>query len=90
MRYTKTQWTMHGDRAVTYDNCTICGGPINNNSISNPSNLNAWVHLQRQDWAQNLHQAAPKGGPVTEDELETSDARRGGDEPVSDDPPTPS
>lgn len=90
MRYTKTQWTMHGDRAVTYDYCTTCGGPINNNSISNPSNLNAWVHLHRQDWAQNLHQATPKGGPVTEDELKTSDARHGGDEPVPDDPPTPS
>lgn len=90
MRYTKTQWAMHGDRAVTYDNCTICGGPINNNSISSPSNPNAWVHLRRQDWEQNLHQATPEGGPVTEAELKTSGAGSDDDEPVPDDPPTPS
>jgi hypothetical protein len=89
MRYTKTVWTRGGDRAVTYDNCTICGGPINNNSISSPSNLNAWVHLHRKDWEKNLHQATPEGGPVQEHELETAQAASANN-PVPDDPPTPS
>lgn len=90
MRFTRTDWTLSGDRAVTYDTCTVCGGPINNNSIANPSNLTAWVHLRRQDWEQNLHQAEPEGGPVNEAELKTSDAGSGGHEPVPDDPATPS
>lgn len=89
MRYTRTDWTLSGDRAVTYDTCTVCDGPINNNSISNPSNVNAWVHLHRKDWAENLHQAVPAGGPVGEPELHTADAANLVDEPVPDDPPTP-
>ncbi|SKH86687.1 hypothetical protein [Mycobacteroides abscessus] len=90
MRYTRIDWTLSGDRTVTYDTCTICGGPINNNSISNPASLNTWVHLHRQDWAENLHQADPKGGPVQEPALETIESAAQDGQAERGDPLSPS
>lgn len=54
---------------VTSDTCTQCGGAINNGGLARRAeDTDRWVHLHEADWVDNVHQAHPVGGPITDND----------------------
>lgn len=67
-RFSTTSRRLGDMQTVTFDQCTHCRGPINNHSIarSNRNDRDTWVHMHDEDWADDVHQAVPAAGPVTD------------------------
>lgn len=68
-RFTRARRALLGSGAelITHDMCLHCRGPISNGAIHRRAgDTEAWVHLRDEDWAADVHPAAPAGGPVTE------------------------
>lgn len=67
-RFTRARRALFGSGAelITHDICLHCRGPISNGAIHRRAgDTEAWVHLRDEDWASDVHPAAPAGGPIT-------------------------